>query len=132
MAINGHARASGDSQRLCHSLYLELSQLIPDLLENPTKGSCGLYQKGKARFAYVYHSKTMPQVEVWCRGDKGVLVANDPGLGVRARDNPKAGWGESFPIRFRIHTENQAALAASFLAEFSWPAATPKKRRRAP
>ena len=132
MAISGHSQASRESQNLCRSLYTELSRLIPDLHENATQGSCGIFQKGKARFAYVYHSKTMSQIEIWCRGDKDELMANDPGLEIRSRDNPKPGWEESFPARFRVYTANQVPVAARFLAAFSYPAAASKGRKRAP
>ena len=132
MATSSHSTASQESQRLCHALFNELAKLIPDLAENATQGSCGIFQKGMTRFAYVYHSKTMAQVEVWCRGDREQLLANDPGLNVRGRDNPKVGWEQSFPARFRIHSLGQALMAARFLAAFSFPATTPKGRGRAP
>lgn len=126
MTISGHSQASQHSQGLCRSLYRELSKIIPDLSENATRGSCGIFQKGMTRFAYVYHSKTMAQIEIWCRGDKEELLANDPGLDIRGRNNLHPGWEESFPARFRIHTLRQASLAARFLAAFSYPATTPK------
>jgi hypothetical protein len=132
VATNGHSLASPESCNLCDCLFAELSLSIPDLFRNPTKGSCGLYQNGKARFAYVYHSKTMAQVEIWCRGDKEKLLSKDPGLGVAGRDSEKPGWEQSFPARFRLHSLQQAAVAARYLTSFSYPAASSKSRRHAP
>jgi hypothetical protein len=132
MATDGHALAHRDSQVICDSLYGELSQLIPNLRRNCTKGSCGIYQEGMTRFAYVYHSRTMSQVEVWCRGDRNTLLAKDPGLDVRGRDNSRAGWAEYFPARFRILNLNQAPVAAQFLASSCFPSSASKGRRRAP
>ena len=132
MATSGHSKASQESQRLCHALFNELAKLIPDLAENATQGSCGIFPKGMTRFAYVYHSKTMAQVEIWCKGDREQLLANDPGLDVRGRDNPKPGWEESFPARFRIRSMSQVPMAARFLAAFSFPATTRKGRGHAP
>jgi len=52
--MTGHERASQDSRNLCDQLFEALQKLIPDLQRSPTQGSCGLYQDGRTRFAYVY------------------------------------------------------------------------------
>lgn len=126
MTIIAHLQASLDSARLCEHLFAELSTLIPNLQRNPTKGSCGMWQVGRTRFAYVYHSKTKSQIEIWCRGDKADLLLNDPGLGVHGRENPKPGWEESFPARFCIYQPEQIPVAAKFLKEISFRASTRK------
>ena len=126
MAISAHSQANVASRAFCDKLYEELSELIPDLQKNPTKGSCGIWQKGRTRFAYVYHSKTRSQIEVWCRGDKDDLLAGDPGLDVRARDNPKQGWEESFPARFRMYRTEQIPQAAQYLCRVSFVASSLK------
>lgn len=124
--MSGHSQACEQSRALCDELYLELRRLIPELQRNSTKGSCGLWRNGYTRFAYVYHSKTKVQVEVWCRGDRDQLLRSDPGLGVRGRDQTRSGWEESFPARFRIHRREQIAESAQFLAAVSLRASTPK------
>jgi len=86
---SAHSQASHESARLCERLFEELGKLIPNLQRNPTKGSCGIWQSGRTRFAYVYHSKSMSQIEIWCRGDMPELLKNDPGLGVQGRENPR-------------------------------------------
>ncbi len=101
--MSAHSNASYESAILCDELFEELHKLIPNLQRNPTKGSCGLWQTGRTRFAYVYHSKSMSQIEIWCRGDRDELLRNDPGLNVQGRDTPKKGWEESFPARFRVY-----------------------------
>ena len=126
MATSGHSKAGLDSQSLCCSLCSELSKLIPNLVENATQGSCGIFQEGMTRFAYVYHSKNLAQIEIWCRGDREQLLENDPGLCLRARSNPKPGWETSFPARFRIHALEQVPMAAHFLAAYSYAATTSK------
>ena len=125
MAASGHSNAGRESHLNCDSLFAELASLIPDLKRNETQGSCGIFQTGGTRFAYVYHYKTRPYVEIWCRGDREQLLANDPGLSMAGRERSKPGWEESFPARFRVSSAKQAALAAAFLAEFSFPASTP-------
>jgi hypothetical protein len=124
--MNSHSTASDNSKALCDELFAALGELIPNLQRNSTKGSCGIWQAGKTRFAYVYHSKTQSQVEVWCRGEVNKLLANDPGLNVRARDNPRPGWEESFPARFRVYQSQQIPKAAEYLKRVSYIASSPK------
>ena len=124
MGTSAHSLASYESQCLCKILFEELSKLIPNLQCNPTKGSCGIWQPGRTRFAYVYHSKTMPQIEIWCRGYMPELLKNDPGLQVWSRENPRQGWEESFPVRFRIYRSEQIKVAAKYLKENSFQAST--------
>jgi hypothetical protein len=124
--VSAHSNASGESAMLCDRLFEELAKLIPNLQRNPTKGSCGIWQTGKTRFAYIYHSKSMPQIEIWCRGDMAVLLKNDPGLGVQGRENPRQGWEESYPVRFRIHREVQIPAAAKYLRDNSFRASSLK------
>ena len=124
--MSGHSQASTDSQNLCDALFNALSEHISDLQRNPTKGSCGIWQNGKTRFAYVYHSKTKQQIEIWCRGNVDDLLANDPGLGIVARDSTKKGWEESFPARFRIIRNQQISQAAEYLKNISFLASSLK------
>lgn len=124
MAITAHSKASLDSARLCDKLFEELGNLIPNLQRNQTKGSCGIWQEGKTRFAYVYHSKTKSQIEIWCRGNKTDLLQNDPGLGIHGREKLGVGWEESFPARFRIYRLEQISVAAKYLEEISFRAST--------
>jgi hypothetical protein len=123
---SSHSVASLEAARLCEGLFSELSKLISLLKKNPTQGSCGIWQDGKTRFAYVYHSKTRSQIEVWCRGDLEDLLANDPGLAVHARDNPGPGWERSFPARFRLTTYDQIPTAARYLQQVSYGASLSK------
>lgn len=126
MAKDAHSQASSTSALLCNSLFEELSKLIPNLQRKPTKGSCGLWQTGKTRFAYVYHSKTLPQIEIWCRGDLDDLLKNDPGLSLIGRQNSGTGWEESFPVRFRINQLERIPLAAKYLRDNSYRASSAK------
>jgi hypothetical protein len=119
MAISAHSQTSHESAQLCEKLFKELGKLTPDLHLNQTEGSCGIWQHGKTRFAYVYHYKSISQIEIWCRGDMAELLRNDPGLGVQGRENPRKGWGESFPVRFRIHRHEQIPMAARYLKDYS-------------
>ena len=120
MALSAHSQASNESQRLCDKLFEALGNLISNLQRNPTKGSCGIWQTGKTRFTYVYHSKSMSQIEIWCRGDMTELLKNDPGLRVQGREKPKQGWAESFPVRFRVYRQDQIQLAARYLKDNSF------------
>lgn len=126
MTISAHSQANQESSKLCDNLFEALSKLIPNLQRNATKGSCGIWQTGRTRFAYVYHSKSMSQIEIWCRGDMAVLLKNDPGLKAQGRENPRQGWEESFPVRFRVYREDQIALAATYLKDTSYRASSLK------
>ena len=126
MLMSAHSNASYESATLCDKLFEELSMSIPNLKRNPTKGSCGLWQTGRTRFAYVYHSKTMSQIEIWCRGDMAELLNNDPGLGVQGRDRARQGWEVSFPVRFRVYQKEQIPLASKYLKENSYRASSLK------
>jgi hypothetical protein len=124
--MSGHSLASKGTQELCDALFVALKELLPKLQRNPTKGSCGVWEAGRTRFAYVYHSRSKTQIEVWCRGDAKDLLAKDPGLGVTPRRKQRAGWEESFPVRFRLSYTAQVPIAATFLREVSSRAATDK------
>lgn len=130
MTDSGHLLAGRESQSLCGELFAALSKLIPDLRCSSTQGSCGLYQNGMSRFAYVYHTKTKPQIEVWCRGNRETLLAKDPGLGIRVREVDRPGWEESFPVRFRLEMASRVPLAAQYLASYCFPSAASKARRK--
>ncbi len=121
MAIS-HSEASLDSASLCDKLFAELGNLIPNLQREPTEGSCAIWETGRTRSAYVYHSKKKSQIEIWCRGDKNDLLQNDPGLGVHGRENPGPGWPESFPARFCICRSEQIPVAAKYLKDISFRA----------
>lgn len=126
MPISAHSNASHESAGLCDRLFEALAKIIPNLQRNPTKGSCGLWQTGRTRFAYVYHSKSMSQIEIWCRGDMDKLLKNDPGLGVQSRKNPRQGWEDSYPVRFRVYRQEQIPVAARYLKENSFRASSLK------
>jgi len=126
VAISAHSQASHESAWLCDKLLEELGKLIPNLQRNPTKGSCGIWQTGRTRFAYVYHSRSMSQIEIWCRGDMSELLKNDPGLGVQGRENPRQGWEESFPVRLRVYRLEQIPVAARYLKDNSYRASSLK------
>lgn len=126
MTLNAHSQASQESARLCDKLFEELGNLIPNLQRNSTKGSCGIWQTGRTRFAYVYHSKSMSQIEIWCRGDMNELLKNDPGLKVQGRESPKQGWEESFPVRFRLYRQEQISVAAMYIRDNSFEASSLK------
>ena len=130
--MSAHSQASTDSRDLCHQLFKALAERIASLQRNPTIGSCGIWQQGRTRFAYIYHSKTRAQVEVWCRGDIDDLIANDPGLDVVARKDPKEGREKSFPARFRIYRIQQIPQAAEFLENVSFMASSPKRKHTRP
>jgi hypothetical protein len=119
---SAHSNASQESAGLCDKLFEELANIIPNLQRNPTKGSCGIWQSGKTRFAYVYHSKCMSQIEIWCRGDIAELLKNDSGLGVQGRKNPRQGWEVSYPVRFRVYRQEQIPVAARYLKDNSYRA----------
>ena len=117
---DAHSLAHCASQSLCDLLFEELSRHVPDLRRTSTLRSCGIFREGTPRFAYVYHTKSKPQIEVWCRGVAKNLVDNDPGLGVSLRSKFGPGWEQSFPARFRLHSESLVPKAAAFLLNHSY------------
>ena len=123
-AMPTHTQASQKSRDICDQLYAALQKAIPALQRSSTVGSCGLYQEGRTRFAYVYHSGA--HIEVWCRGDVGDLVQHDPGLGVVPRARQRPGWEKNFPAHFQISSAGQIAAAVSLLTDVSLAASTKK------
>jgi len=126
--MTAHAQAFLESQSLCDQLLARLQQAIPKLRRSSTQGSCGLYQEGRTRFAYVYHSKTKSQIEIWCRGDVEDLKRHDQELGVMPRPRQRSGWEKSFPARFRVYRADQLSAAATLLVKVSYPASTNTSR----
>jgi hypothetical protein len=118
--MTAHTLASNESENLCDQLFAALQEVIPNLQRSSTKGSCGLYQEGSVRFAYVYHATSKPQIVVWCRGDAAELQRHDNGLGVEMRDNQSPGWTERFLAHFRITKAEQISAAARLLAQVSF------------
>jgi hypothetical protein len=117
--MTAHTLASHESKSLCDELYAMLQKTIPNLKRSATKGSCGLYQEGNHRFAYVYHRKTESCVEIWCRGDIHELKRHDQGLGVMLRNKQRAGWEKEFPCHFRIHKAEQISATVTLLVNVS-------------
>lgn len=124
--MSAHSKASPESQALCDRLLQALQQDAPDLERSSTQVSCGFFRSGWTRFAYVYHSKTKPQVEVWCRGDVPELERSAGSLRVRPRDKIRPGWEEAFPARFTLDRTTEVQPAAKLLSTVSMRASSPK------
>jgi hypothetical protein len=120
--MSAHTFASQESRSLCDQLFAALQQAIPKLQRSCTQASCGIYQEGHPRFAYVYHRRTASQVEIWCRGDVDELKSHDQGLGVMPRGQQRPGWEQTFPARFRIHKTDQIPAAVALLVQVSYEA----------
>jgi len=125
-AMKAHEKASRGSKDLCDQLFDALQKAIPKLQRAPNTGSCGLFQEGRTRFAYVYHSKAKSRIEIWCRGDVDTLMSQGQGLGVTPRKKQDPGWAQEFPARFQIHSGAEIEAAARFLTDVSFAASTPK------
>ena len=124
--MSAHSKASPESQALCDRLVETLAQTAPDLQRSSTQVSCGLFRRGWTRFAYVYHAKTRPRVEIWCRGDVSDLQRHAGDLQVRPRDRIKPGWEEAFPARFAMVRVSDIPSAANLLSKVSLRASVPK------
>src|SRR5437899_781566 len=126
--MSAHTEACSESRSLCDRLLSQLRAKIPELERSSTQGSCGLFRRGWTRFAYVYHAKTQPQIEIWCRGDADDLQRHAGTLEVRPRVNLRAGWEAAFPARFRVDVADEITSAARALAEVSYHASRPVDR----
>jgi hypothetical protein len=124
--MTAHAHASQDSKDLCDRLFDALQKAIPKLQRSPTVGSCGLYQEGRTRFAYAYHSTIESHIKIWCRGDVDDLQHHDKGLGVIPRVRQRPGWEKEFPAHFVISSTDQIAAAVRLLTDVSFAASTRK------
>lgn len=124
--MSAHVQASAESRELCDQLFAALCQVIPKLRRSSTKGSCGLFEEGRTRFAYIYHSRVQPQIEIWCRGNVEELQRHSRELVVIPRDHQHTGWEESFPARFRVQRADQLSSATALLTEVSYAASTQK------
>lgn len=122
--MSGHSTADATSRALCDQLLAELRRSIPEIERSSTQESCGLFRKGWTRFAYVYHTKTLSHVEVWCRGDVDHLQREAGGLEVRPREKFRPGWEVAYPARFRIELADEIATAATLLLRVSYRAST--------
>ena len=122
MPMKAHTLALEESKNLCNELFAALQQAIPNLKRSATQASCGLYQEGNARFAYVYHRVTQLQIEIWCRGDVDELQRYDQGLVVKMRNTQNPGWEREFPARFQFRNLNQITTALTLLVQVSFPA----------
>jgi hypothetical protein len=119
-----HTQASQKSRDLCDQLFAAVQKAIPKSKRSSTIGSCGLYQEGRTRFAYVYHSGT--HIEIWCRGDINDLMQSNYGLHVVERIEQRPGWEKSFPARFQISSTDQIVGAVSLLKNVSFSASKRK------
>jgi len=122
--MSAHSQTSQESRDLCDQLFAALQATIPDMRRSSTLGSCGLYQQGRTRFAYAYHSST--HLEIWCRGNVESLKQHDHGLGVVPRARQRPGWEKNFPAHFQISSPDQIPAAVSLLADVSLAASTKK------
>ena len=122
--MTAHEKTSQDSKDLCDLLFVALQQAIPHLQRSDNIGSCGLYQEGRTRFAYIHHSNT--HIEIWCRGDVDELKRHDYGLGVMPRVRQRPGWEKNFPAYFQISSVGQLATAVSLLTDVSLAASKRK------
>ena len=123
--MSRHDDACDESRGICEQLFRSLQSHVPALRRSPTSSSCGFLKSGSSRFAYVYHSKTKPQVEVWCRGRPRDLSAMASRLEIRPRGHQGTGWEKAFPSRFTL-VASDVDEAARLLASVSLPAAAPR------
>ena len=120
--MSRHNDANETSKLLCDLLFVELEQRIVGLQRSPTSTSCGLFQEGHSRFAYLYHTKTKSQIEIWCRGEVAELERRSKRLNIRPREASGTGWEDTFPARFLIQSSDDIMEAVELLLEVSYPA----------
>jgi len=104
---------------LCEQLVAALEAQLPGLSRVPTSSSCGFLRKGSSRFAYVYHTKTLPHIEVWCRGTPEELMGRASSLTIRPRSDQASGWNASFASRFTLSELRHVDEAVQLLVGIS-------------
>ena len=126
-----HIKASAGSRSLCDRLQDEMRKLIPDLAASSSEATCGLYQPGHNRFAYVYHRSDAELIRVYFRGDPIVLPSDSRRrLTIQIRPKIDKGWDKEFPFFIVLDGTSDIRAAAEVLREFACPLATRKTRKK--
>ena len=124
--MSDHSDSVNDSTDLCDELFSHLARRIPGLQRSQSVRWCALFQKGRTRFAYVSHRKTMSRIEVWCLGEISAL-ADGSSLTFYPRKPTAGGFGRDFEARFFVDYSSQLDDAAQILYDVSYRESKPSR-----
>jgi len=126
-----HLKASIGSRSLCDRLQVELKKSLVDMSVSRSKDTCGLYQTGHNRFAYIYHRSDASLIRVYFRGDPVVQPSDPTGqLAIHIRPRIEKGWDKEFPFFLILEETSNIQVAANILREFSCPLAVRRTKRK--
>ncbi|MCB0177254.1 MAG: HNH endonuclease [Anaerolineae bacterium] len=129
--MSSHGKAKSGSRSLCLELQKDLQKTIPDLRVSESKQTCGLYEPGRNRFAYVYHRTDQDLIRVYFRGDSSVKLIDPTGhIDIQVRPKIESGWEKEFPYFFVISKSTEVDLATKILLIYSYPLSVKKSRQK--
>lgn len=124
-----HTEADEASRALCDALLSEVQVLIPLASRQETADTCGLYEPGRNRFAYIYHRTRDDAVRIYFRAAVGEVPTSAGELIVHTRPKVEKGWDKEFPCFIEIRSASQARAAAQFVAAHAYPLSIKKRER---
>jgi len=117
--MGDHITGHRDGQRACDQLLAALRSHFPDVERKHAKAMCAFHEAGRANFAFAYHRKTMPRIDIWFPSLAGEVY--EPLGTARPVIRKKFGtpWANNWAWHFEIETARQAKDGAEFLLPFA-------------
>lgn len=95
--------------------------MVPEATCQETANTCGLYEPGRNRFAYVYHRTRDNAVRAYFRAVIGEAPFYAGELTIHTRPTVEKGWDKEFPCFIEIKSVSQACAAAHLLVAHAYP-----------
>jgi hypothetical protein len=128
--MSGHLNGNEHGRQLCDLLQAQLALLHPGVIGDQLIVSCGFHNPPDNRFAYIYHSKRKPSVQIYFRSDPGLPLNTLPdSVPVERREKLNGGWSHEFPFFLKLSDPAKVRDVALLLSEISYPLAVKKKTR---
>ncbi|MCA9067424.1 MAG: HNH endonuclease [Planctomycetaceae bacterium] len=119
--MSKHASAHSGSRFLCEALVCELNSIRPELSFHKAKEVCGYSYEPFTRFAYIYHYKSKPQIQIYFRSLLTSQLAKVTNTIEIIDRRHSSGWGQLYPASFYVTEPSTVSSVAAFLMEVAFP-----------
>jgi predicted HNH restriction endonuclease len=113
--MGGHADGNRDGQATCDALLAELQRIGENVSRKSSTSMCAFHRAGGSNFAYIYHAKTKPRLDVYFPSTAADRFDSEPPVSPILRKTLTSRWAQRFAWHFYLERVVGAPAAAEFL-----------------